>query len=419
MPLMFFPPQENVSTTQVYGVADVPKGVVAERAAKIRRYGGDPMRYARNGTLFDDAIFKTEAVPMSALTEVFGLRAEGSFDGDEIPDVLLGVQVTLDGGSTYLVWDGAQWTDAGGSFNTVPEFNENCAALSPQNPKSLGFKIKISSQDDKTPTLSGLGAYIEFDYDPYIDFQKSVKGAFDEKFAVPVLRTKKLSEAAASVAVSSVYTAQEPIKVFNLTDDPHRNSDIFDSFVGGTVNFTAEQAVGSWLEFHFHGVADLFLCRQDETLHTTELPHTLVRTDFAKVPGRSVGYVLDRKDGSSTKKVRRRVFPVAIQAEMRIGHYTQNEREAETALRACKEVFRGGVRSLATGQQFVVIEEDEGDTEGNAAESLYYSNWRVTLRGMAHDPQYTEYDALKEVRVELGNADEPWPSDDVTVEESS
>ncbi|MDP3951605.1 hypothetical protein, partial [Microbacterium sp.] len=392
--VQFWPADFDTITTEVFG-EDVPTGAVLEEGVSIRRVGDEPAIYDPTADLLAVAYFETVHVPMAALTEVYGLRLVlGTLASGNEPEDFVGIQVSVDGGSTYLAWTGAAWVAQAfdGDYCSRAVFDENSATLPLENPRTLGFRFELTPDGDESPVLQDVVAYVEWDYDPHVDVHETVKALLDDELRVPTLAVL-VGSGAATVTLASEYTPTTVTSVYDVMNDPLRNDDLFDSFDADTrvVSLTGVVADGARLEVRFLGSAPVVVARADEMVTIAELPVTIARVaEREDVRGRMTGSLLDRRLGTTVATVRDRQHPVLRDVIIRVEHCTTTAREAIAAIDRVREVFSSSFRMLATGETPLVSEDDEGRMEDAAGESLYNGRWNGRMRLYFHSRHYTE-----------------------------
>ena len=160
----------SVSTTTIAGQA-VPTVFRGRDGVWLHRPGPDPLRFDRRARSLASGVVTTRATPMSGLSEVFGVAVSAEWPGGTDAAAACGLQVSLNGGATFLAWTGAAWEAqaADGTFNSVGDFNDHCAALTPANPISLAFRVQLSASVGISPLLRHVAAYLEWTSDAAVD----------------------------------------------------------------------------------------------------------------------------------------------------------------------------------------------------------------------------------------------------------
>ena len=142
---------------------------------RLRRVGADPSHHDPGGVLIASGVVTTGLVPMSGLTEVFGvaLAVEWAKTGEDAASACT-LQISLDGGTTYLAWTGAAWEeqDIDETYNDLETVNDHLEALDLAHPVVLGFRVLLTAVNNDTPVLMGLTAYLEWRYDPQVDLRE-------------------------------------------------------------------------------------------------------------------------------------------------------------------------------------------------------------------------------------------------------
>jgi len=391
----------------VQGVADIPLGYVRRSDCGIRRVDpNEPARYRATGAVLATAYFETEPLRVAALTEVFAVDWRLS---DQDDAGLVGVQVSLDDGTTYLAWTGAAWTAqaATGTYNSREIFNDYCAALPITNPRCLAFRLQLTRRDDgDSPVLTGFDAFVEYDQDFHEDVYYTVK-AILEAATFPVQNRVKMA-AGATFTLSSKYTpASTPnFRVFNLTTDTQENTDIFQSYTAGNrrVTLTGAVADDDVLVAYFDGQAPVVLARKDEMITLAALPVTVARlanTSYATARDLGIVQELKRTTLEADRRVRIREYPRLLGVEIEVEHWTPFRRVALVAVRAIRGVMTN-LRSHATAETFGIVELEPGEmTEGY--ESYTVGKWKGALQGFSHSSNYNEHKVAEiDFRLNLG-----------------
>lgn len=425
MPILDFNPADfTVRTVTVYGES-APSGVATRQGAWIRRVAGDPQRYARDGLLLEAAYFETPHIPMSGLTEIFGLDIKARFARNGIDaEANIQLQVSLDQGVTYLAWTGAAWVAQAltGAYNSRAEFDEHCAALQLLNPRQVGFRIKIlrDAATDSTPRLTGFRVYVEWRYDAHFDLMDTIRELFVSRARVPVLRMVVMTAAANSFSFQDEYALDvtRPVSVYNVTTDPQRNTNLFSEYneVSHTIFMTGVQAQNAQLEIHFYGGCNAIIVRQDETVKLSELPITVIRLETrTDVNGRNTGNHNDYKVGTTTRRVRVRQHPVVRDVSVTVEHWTRNSREAIKSMDVHRALLSSAFRLKATGETPAFIETTEGRLDDIPSESYYAGIVGGSLRLFFHSQAYTTYYGVSRILFSIGSTTDRWTTDSITV----
>tara|TARA_Y100000593_G_scaffold76804_1_gene142083 strand:+ start:792 stop:2078 length:1287 start_codon:yes stop_codon:yes gene_type:complete len=407
MPKVVYRSQQFTAIGEILEGSGVPPGYVSRSGASLRTVGNDGVNFDRSGTVVDAAEFTTSIIPMSALSEVFGTQVKiTSPDGKDASSAVK-VQITLDG-STYLRWDGAAWSAAGADqFNTLEEFNDNCASLTLSNPKKLGFKFKLSSFNSLAPTLVELITYVEFESLTFLDLFETFHDLITDVFQVPVTRQVVLEAASDSFTLDSEYStvAAGDFKVFNLSTDANKNANIYSSYNSNSkvITLSAEQAQGSVLEVTFQGTAPVQVARADEMIEIAEIPVTLVTIeDVEEAQNKMVGHLSEYKIGATSQLVRTRLHPTYRAALVRIEHASRSPREALAGVARMEETFNYGVVLLSTGEALKTVERSAAGLRDYPGQSHFSGVFEAMVFFYDHAPTFKEYKALGKLKVNIG-----------------
>lgn len=400
---------------------EVPSGVVAEDGrAFIRRVGGDPARYDRAGNVLASASFTTSHTSMSGLTEVFGLDVTAEWPDGSSASAAVSVQVSVNG-EDFLAWTGAAWEaqEDDEVYNSLEVFNDHCHALQLTNPRSLGFRVKLTASGGLSPILKGVHAFVEWRYDPRMDIFEMLRDRLAQ-LRVPLDIIHRMAAAGTTLPLRPGYVVDgtKAIKVYNLTTDPLQNTNLFSGWNSGasTLTMTGAQASGSNILVKCFGSAPVSLVKQDEVLKKTELPVTTVRlTPTTSVAHRSTGFQRDWKRGDTLRKVRERQWPTLDEMSLRVSHHTNDQAAAIYAVEALRLVMsQEPLRLPATGELPDVVEVRAGDLVDIAGESTCGAMWTCRLRLHLHQQSYRELEVARAIQMNVGSDRLQWKSDSGT-----
>ena len=399
----------------------VTKGLVTGATAKIRSVGPDGVNFHRDSVVLDAAVLETQSIPMSGLNEVFGLSVTAVYAKAKTTDASASVevQVTIDG-TNYLVWGGAAWVAAalGGDYNTLGEFNDNCASLPLANPKQLGFRIRLLNFGGDTPVVSAVNAFVEWDSQPYFDLYPTLKDLMESRLELPVMRRAALSQATDRINLDSRYTVAVagPFSVYNVSVDPNKNTNLFLQYDAANqqIVMSAQQAGGSIIEYNFEGTCDVEVVRPDELVEVSEIPTTIVVIgDASEVAGGMVGRIVEYKLGTNTKRARSRLHPVYRSCGVTVQHWARSAREAINAINRIEKVFNLGVVLLSTGEKLSLVVESEATFRDLTGQSYYSGSFAVRLFFYEHIEEYDEFGVVTQINTNLGSFNQDWPDDAV------
>ena len=407
-----------VGTTTIAGQV-VPTMATGEAGARVRRPGPNPARHDRHAPLLAAGVIETRQFPMSGLTEVFGVEVNAVWaERPDAPDAsdAIAIQVSLNNGATFLAWTGAAWVaqGAGGTFNTVTEFCDHCATLPLTNPRHLGFRLRVSTSEDQTPTLRGITAYVEWAYDPMVDFDQMLLGVV-RAVRIPVTVDSRATAAAVTrvpIEAGMQVDLALPVRVFNLATDPLMNTDLFDSMDGLDVVLTAQQAVGALIRLEMQRSCPAMVSRQDEFLRKTSVPSVVALVGKEQpARGGNVGVLRDFKRGDTTRLVRERDHARVVRLPISIELTTDKPRTARMAIEAIRDAISAQeLRSPASATRITLVEEEPGTQPTNLVEGIEITRWS----GHAFVPfptrKFTEYQGVREVNVEIGSRESSWES---------
>ena len=395
------------------GAGNVPSVAYDREGIRLRLIGVDPSRFNPRGTYEPTGWFQTQPIPMAALTEVFGIWVSATWSNGTDASAACAFQISLDGGTTFLAWTGAAWVaqPADGVYTSIEDFNDNCETLPMLNPKSMAIRCQLSRGNLGTPRLQHISLYLEWTYNPSIDMYEYVNARLQE-VRMPVTIHQVATSILPSFMLETNYTIDNtlPVKVFNLTDDPNRNTNIFSAVVGQTVTLSAAPAIGDVIEFQYSHQPPVILVHQDEMLRTTTVPSLELYVEGVAKPARhDVGPLIDYKRGAVTKRTRVRQHHQTWEFPVKVEVTTDMPRVAlETAERIRYALSRGSCRSPNTG--LIITTEERVATENRPVltQGIDVACWEGMIRVTYFSNIYENFDGVQQIFMGVGSFSDRW-----------
>ena len=209
-------------------------------------------------------------------------RRKSDDDGIELGSIKFQV---YDGTSWYWYKPAVGWTvvsaatDWGTELNTLTYF----ATYPGRYKRMIGLKILVQPDADGlwAPEILALTVVYNIgrDFDPQEDALRSVKQACD-LVQIPSRARVRLAAAGASFTLNPELT---PVtagvwRVYNMTTDPTKITNIFSSWVNPTLTMTSSQPINSVIEVLYEGTAPAFLSADDDG-YTSQTPSWVVRKE--------------------------------------------------------------------------------------------------------------------------------------------
>ena len=403
MPMLDYPFEDWTAVGALPADANVAPGLSRGVGPRLRRLGHDGVSWDPDGDLVAEAVFVTPLFQMDALTEVIGIGAE-VYDRtlSEQVEGHVSVQVTLDNGATYLTWDGGAWVGAaeGGDYTELRTFDENCAALTvPEEGAKVGFRVKLEALG-KDPVIRAFVPYFEWDHNELLDLFTTLRRALSGA-RFPVLRKTQLAVATDRVTPDVKHAIDQTVdgRVFNLTDDPNKTTDLFDSWDNGVMVLTAAQALDDILQIELTGTARITVTQRSELVDLTEIPQLRALIGLPRVHPRSwSGEIRDVKDGTTTRWQRRRLSGPVQQYRVDLSYWAARPRDA---IRGAKQmrVAVEGLRSSETGTKWRVDVDAAESLKESISDGLFGGELAVAILLRVFPTSYTQEKLVEEIVV--------------------
>ena len=162
-------------------------------------------------------------------------------------------RLSPDEGVTELYWDGSSWRAPADDteWNAEDEVDEGIAKFPFETSVSVVLKL-VSATGATTPKFHGFYIFYEVFYDCTEDLLRSVFEKIEAEVRIPALDQFELDVPDNLLEVTEQpWEIVDSIKVYNLTVDPTRQTNLFVSIAGTTITMTSDQ-VGV-IEVRYHG----------------------------------------------------------------------------------------------------------------------------------------------------------------------
>jgi len=328
----------------------------------------------------------------------------------------IGLQVSNDGGATWLVWQDltSSWVPAtgilDGFFNEVETVDRRIPLLQWTAPHQVMFKIKMTPGAGglQKPLVFGLALYNTHDMDVSEDCARSVKRYLDRVINVPMYYMAELGSPSTAITIDEGIgldvTVSEPITVYNLTTDPARNINLFSSLGGPdnrTINLISAQS--GQLEVRFRGVPDVFI-GAEEFFQISKMPSIVVFTP------RMTQYNATRhwepeKEVSIARGEARQTKPRQLyRIEMTIRVQSSLNREARQMTDAIARVLDKGdfFYSVANGEKYCVFDQSSSVREDRVAQGIWVGTVNIVVFGKMWLGEPQDSNLVREIVLSIG-----------------
>ena len=200
----------------------------------------------------------------------------------------------------------------------------------------------------------------------------------------------------------------EPIQVYNLTNDPVRGNNLFQSLSGRTIEFSSTEF--GTIEVQYFGKISVML-GADVVYQLASYPVIVV-----EIP--AISEVRTLRTGAqeldwevSEGKVRKRTAPLRFQASCLVSCYSVRKRETLAMASAVSKCLNTNIafQSIMSGGIFRVLDITPVTKADRIPEGVFIQQFALEIDGTAYpiqewDEMYRETHLVKEVVVAVGSA---------------
>lgn len=347
-------------------VYDETKVVVCDGLLSLRRVPNPDSGWYRDGIYPEDP--EEILLPVFAangLTELYAFEEEVEIVDAEDPGTIR-YRLSPDGGTAWLFWNGSAWAAASGDddWNTEAEMDAHVGTFPFALERRLRLAVKLAASADRKacPSLKGAYLHTELRYNPHDDMLRSLKH-FLEGARASLTYEEVLERTTSQVEISTPFDVAEVTGVYNLTDDPGRETDLYQSLSGKEVTMTAAQDNGDLIEIRFQGSFPVFLS-VDQDYHDElgvyqieEIPACIVEPTTTDERRDLSGYnpVVERNRSAYEGKKRRP--PRRFETDLQITCAAERAVEATAIFRVVYTLLEeaGYIPSEATGERIQIF----------------------------------------------------------------
>lgn len=401
--------------------------VLSEIGLTLRRLNAAETRYDPSGKYLEARIALPNWQP-GGIESLFGFEScetlEPSISNQVDADkATVGYQISNDDGLTWLTWDGSAWVEATGilddMFVMARVLDERLPLVPFADIRQLRLRVKMTPGNSgrQRPVLRWTTLYHTVDLDLYEDVTRSLKRHIDRSIQVPMFFLAELSSAPSVTIPDSSsnpniqptepgfdVTVVEPIKVFNLSNDPGRLVNLF-GFLGGpkgrTVNFSGPQTGN--VEVQFTGIPEVFI-GAEEFFQLSKLPSVVVTVDSLEDYDliRTFKPEVEKSIARGVGRQQPARVPYNIHASIRV--QSSLKREALQMTDAISRILDKGdvFRSVALGDCYCVLEQANQVEEDQVAQGLFVGHLTLRILGKTWLKEPVDLSLVRQVRILTG-----------------
>lgn len=308
--------------------------------------------FDRDGIFIED-IITTPVTKALGFTSLHSAELQATIPDDSSIDF----QLSSDGGSEFLYWDGGSWSTAGATdFSDITTIQTNISTF-PLRQKLFSAKIRITPSTDSksTPTLSSFILYGERVHNIGEDALRSLKQYLDANLGIPI-SFKLLSNGTTTQPLSTNFNVSSITSVFNDSTDPNHTTNLFSSYSAPNIILTSAPAGGSILSVESTSGLDVFI-GADVDYNKTGLPVIYIELqsveEFSEL--RYGGKIQEKNLPNVYSRLR--AHPLYKRPIIRIHCAAAREREAQVIAQDVARVleFNTAIPSIASGQAFQLL----------------------------------------------------------------
>jgi len=353
--------------------------------ARLRKKDSNNM-WCYTGKFEDSATLVLQNWIANAITSLYAFEIEVEYDEDIDGNSLgtIGFQISDDNGVTWYWWTGAAWATATTDWNTEDEIDANIGTFNFSGKKQLALRVKLSSSSDNkhSPRFKKARLHHDLNYDWLDDFKRTLKHYIEDNMRAEGLYREQLTTTTDTVTIDTDFVLEDVYAAYNLTDDPYRNNNIYQSNIGSIVTLSAAQDEDDIVEVRFLGSAPVFIA-VDSDYQVSELPAIIIQVPTVDEIRelRSDNRVIERH--RSSYEAKERLQPVWLNATTLVSCQSELEHVSIAMSQSLDEIFQYGntVVSEASGEAFDITDYSPVSDKSTISSGLYVKEATIAISG--------------------------------------
>jgi hypothetical protein len=355
--------------------------IVDGRAVLARRDGSG--NYHPQGDYTEELFQLDPLIRMELLDSFFGIECVRD---DALGDAGVGFQISVDGGTSYLSWDGAAWTEDALRFSSPLTVEEFVSQLPVGGAPVLGLKMRLEAVGGETPIVQKIVLLYEMEdrttlYGFQEDLERTLRRVVEDRVRVPIRGDIRSNGSAAIPVPTPMQTIQTVTGVYDLAADPGKQNNLLSGWSGTTITLTGPVASGTVL--HVLGTASpVVILGAEPDYEESTLPFIYVDTidieenrffRFAKVA--EINYV--------DAIARVRFAPVRQRAMFLLRCAAGRRFDSVRIADAVKSAFQRdeGFRAIGSGQKIICLSFTPITGSDRIVDSMYEKLVSMTVEG--------------------------------------
>lgn len=202
-----------------------------------------------DGAMAESAVVTFTAMPIPALVPpLFSFVMDAT-----VPTgASIGWQFSVDGGTSWLWWDGDSWSATEASYNTIEDVQANIGTLIPSASAGVTLSVRARLSSDETrrvgPVLKACAFVGEVDQRIVADASESLRAYLCANLVAKTKLVQRLGETGTTFTLDTPFNVAGVSRVVNRTTDPAGAVNLFDSVAGKVVTLSGEQEAPAVLE---------------------------------------------------------------------------------------------------------------------------------------------------------------------------
>lgn len=374
------------------------------------------------------SIVTTPAMALPAVSSLFSLNADVVYPTDEdgVEQGTLTYRLSMNGGATYYYYTGGAWTIASTSahFNDIDTLQLHLATFPLPTTGTVAPRLQIKILPDSaglyTPLVYDVSLAVELHQRAFEDAVASVITHL-QPTTFKLISSEVLTTTTDTIRFAGVFTkftVSSILRVYDLTADPGRRVNLYDSYTAdpGDITLTAEVTYGHEVEIEYLATCPVSPFAED-TLYTAEIPHLGIVPLVTKRDDEFGNWreIITNKPANASRS---RLPPELFVQRFRVYCLAaRNEEALQMAEGVTRRIEGVPFVYLPTGEQMTLVQLDHMNNLDFEPRGLFSKQVEFTVQFRRYTHEYREDTLLQRITTFVTDVDNTELIDTIEVSE--
>lgn len=328
----------------------------------------------------------------SGISDLYGFETIWRNQGQCKSDAFGGevsFQLSNDNGTTWYTIDSGAWVEATGplanTWATIQEVDLHIPDFPLTEEKQIRVKMRLTPADsgNSTPQVWKLSFFVGLDYDFTEDILRSTKHHLEDNVRVEAFVAGEVVHTDLFAPEHQWEILDTPAEIYNVTTDPDKTTNLFDSFDNGAIRLTSEQT--GFLQGRIHARPPVYIEAAEDFIEISQNPAIIISdttiTKLAYLQNGAGETDYARERGLCRDNITRTYFDAQLRVHTQSAVLLESKKLTDAVHRALTQYEY--ILSEATGETMPIPSVTPDSLGNRVATGLFSKTISCTLYGKA------------------------------------